>query len=161
MMYFFFNIHKALYVKYFIRKRRNCLWIFSEFARLTEWDVNTSAVYVTLESGFVLYLFIYFPRCFEHQPFLLKIKTAHRNSMTNKYIWSDIQPLSVHQVEHIFSNLIRLKRLNNAWFSLCKTQRVSKTRPRDPVSKFRLCVVVPDIWAPLPELGVRYHMLDL
>lgn len=64
------------------------------------------------------------------------------------YICSDIHSLSVHQVKHIFSNSIRLKRLNNAWFSLCRTQILSKTRPRDPVSKFRLCVAVPDIWAP-------------
>lgn len=77
------------------------------------------------------------------------------------YTCSDIHSLSVHQVKHIFSNSIRLKRLNNAWFSLCRTQILSKTRPRDPVSKFRLCVAVPDIWAPLPELGSRDHMLDL
>lgn len=107
----------------------------------------------------VFIFFIYFPRCFEPQPFL-KMKTAHRNPMTT-YICSDIHSLSVHQVKHIFSNSIRLKRLNNAWFSLCRTKIRSKTRPRDPVSKFRLCVAVPDIWAPLPELGSRDHMLDL
>lgn len=158
MMYFFKHTW-ALYVKYFIRKRRNCLWIFSEFERLAEWDVNTPVVYVTPESGFVFYLFYLFPQVF-WAPTISKMKTAHRNPM-NTYICSDIHSLSVHQVKHIFSNSIRLKRLNNAWFSLCRTQILSKTRPRDPVSKFRLCVAVPDIWAPLPELGSRDHMLDL
>lgn len=63
MMYFFKHTW-ALYVKYFIRKRRNCLWIFSEFERLAEWDVNTPVVYVTPESGFVFYLFYLFPQVF-------------------------------------------------------------------------------------------------
>lgn len=63
MMYFLKHTW-ALYVKYFIRKRRNCLWIFSEFERLAEWDVNTPVVYVTPESGFVFYLFYLFPQVF-------------------------------------------------------------------------------------------------